>query len=657
MTNTYDLDQRLKTVEEQFLEFSYSTLQAVQSILKKNFVTDIQQQIVFGMRVGMCINTQDPYAEGRIQYFIPGPENKKVPVENLPWAWPISVLGGFDDSGALWVPPAGSHVALVFENGDKGSAYYIGTTWKRDTGPEDEKLWDYTSPEYDNIHKGHRKGYLFGLNDESQSFPPNNTDNYNIKDLDDLKAFSTDTQILKDVVPSHQYRLKTPQKHRLTFHDGNYYCNQRWKRVELGSSGGHTFMMYDDHMHPAKQFGHPNCQQRNIDGSGSSGDIKNTCHEGNDPDDPGAKPEPIEGIDCDEGEKNLFANELFKHTSECRALIGPGTPQNNTCELQQSGVFLQSISGHTFFMDDEVTEPQGIPDWERGVKAFDFGCEDKTVGKMGFISKTGHRFHIGDAEKETNIRDGNFTHPRTRRREPNGFLMVTATGHSFEMNDDTTKAGKAGQLRRIKLESTSKHLLEMVDFTNDQKSPDRKEGGQPKNDAKRAYVRLKSGYGLQLLMRDDNTQKDGAQRQFIELLSPHIRNSRKGPHILRMQEAPPGNPGLVFLRAGGVMFHHSKDEWFTQVGTSREPALRIQLVTSHDLQITRRLYIRVSELEFHIANRYILLAAGQDCTTRDGDPSPCLYPVAVCKGPFFTCPLTNFVHVGIEQFSDRVYAS
>ncbi len=652
----FDIDQRIKVVEETTLELAYNTLQAVRSILAKNWTTDIQKETMYGLRFGLCVDTKDPQAEGRIRVYIVGHDEDSADFESLPWTPPISSLGGFDDSGVLWVPPAGSKVALMFENGDKGAPYYIGTAWTRDRGPEavDSSLgtrkWGYGVPEFEQIHNGHRKGYLVGTNDESQVLPPHNTDNANIKDLDDTRAFDQDTRALKDVVPSHQHVLKTPEKHRLVFHDGNYFCHHRWKHVELASSGGNTFFMWDDHMHPAKQYAHPSC----CDSSLGSGEVP--CHEDG---------TPVEGsgdnnatLSCDEGRKNKCANKFFKQESECRPFRGPQTPQNNTCELEQSGIFISSISGQVFFMDDEVSIPQGIPNWERGTEAFDFGCEDKFLGKMGFISATGHRFHIGDAEDDTNIRSGTFTHPETGRLEPNGFRMETATGNFFEMNDHTIKGGSAGEKRGIRLGSTSQHLFEMVDKTNNQQSPNRKAGGQPANEAKEAYVRLKTGYGMHLLMRDDNSQKT-AQTQFLELMTPHIDNETKGPNILRMQEASSGNPGVVFLRAGGVMYGHSVDEWIEQVGTDSQPATKITKVTENELRVTKQLYVHLSDTEFHHAENHIILAAGRDAPDADGNPNknPTLHPVVVGKPPFFVCPFTNFPHVGISQFSERVFAS
>lgn len=647
----YDLELRLKAMEEQFDSINYDAAEGVQNQLKKSWVTNVQAETFYGLRIGLCVDTKDPFAQGRIRVYIPSLHSKDTPLKSLPWAYPISSLGGFDDSGALWVPPAGSSVALTFEVGDRESPYYMGTVWGRDRGKPPHN-WNYGIPEYQCIHEGHRKGYLVGPNDESQVLPPQNTYNYNIKDFDDLKAFEQDTEALRKITPSHYYTLKTPEKHRLTFDDGNYFCNHRWKHLSLASSGGQTFLMWDDHLHAAGQHIHPSMGSA----KGSSTSTGLDCGTTPDGGDESCRNEELETCTGDDGQAQ---NNLFKHASEGRAFTGPGTPQNNRCQLQQTGVFLSSVSGQVFTMDDEVDEPNGVPNWERGTQPFDTGCNDKLLGKMSLISSTGHMIRLGDAEDSPNVRSGEFIHHKTKRDEFNGMLFRTATGHSIEMNDHTLAGGTAGQKRHIRIQSTSTHLFEMVDYTNEQKSPPRSEGGVPTPKSKQAYVRLKSGYGLQILMRDDNSQ-ESTENQFLELLAPHKDNCH-GPHIIRMQEAPSDAPGLVFLRAGGYFYGMSAKEWIEVVGYSeacvQSPPSKFTMVENHDLHDTKQMYYYHSEFEFHFAEKFIILGAGRDCPIPDSDErGPCIYPVIVGKCPW-VCPFTGFVHFGVDSMSDRVFAS
>jgi len=648
----FDINQRLSGVEEKINEFAWNTLQAVQSQLKKNWILDQQSEALYGARLALCVDTKDPWAQGRVRFYHPGIVNKDSPVEALPWAWPISVLGGFDDSGALWVPPAGSAIVLLFENGSRQVPFYLGTVWNRNRG-EPPHNWNYAVPEYECIHQGHRKGYFTGKNDESQVLPPQNTYNYNIKDYDDLKAFEEDTEILKKVTPSHLYEIKTPQKHHLVFDDGNYYCNHRWKHLKIGSSCGHTFLMWDDHMHKAGQHAHPLACECGPNAAGGKGSGL-ACGEK-----PCDKDPPGECGDSEGGQANRCKNDLFKHESEARPWRGPCTPQNNKCELEQTGVFLSSISGHIFVQDDEVSDPEGVPDWERGTTPFSFGCENKSRGKMFWKTATGHMIKMGDAEDLPNVRSGDFIHPETGEYEPNGMLFKTATGHSIEMNDHTLPSGKAGAFRHIRIESTSKHLLAMVDETNDQKSPARSAGGAPNNKATKAYVVLRTGYGLQLLMRDDNSQDDESEHQFIELMAPQKKNDHK-PHIFGMYESPPDDPGLVFLRAGGFFVGMSVREWIEVVGGDgpESPSSKITKVTEHDIHDTDKYYIYLSDFEFHHAEQYIVLAAGRDCPPAKpgGENLPCLHAVIVSKSPW-QCPFTGFIHWGVESMSKRVFST
>ena len=637
-----ELEQRLKVLEQQLYDTAQDTRQVLKSALKKNWESEAQSESFHSIRIGLCVDTADPFAQGRVRFYLPGLIKKDTPVESLPWAYPIATLGGFDDCGGFWVPPAGSAIVLIFENGDKSSPYYMGTVWTRDRG-EKPHNWGYGVPEFDQLHSGHRKGYYVGDNDEKQVFPPGNTDNYNIPDYDDLKNFEEDAEKLKKVVPSHAHRIKTPQKHYITMDDGNYKCDYMGKRFEIGSSGGHRYLMYDDVMHKAGFHANPKaCEQPTGSGSGS----------------------PLEcekNQDC-QGDESILKNSLFKSAVECRAFCGPKTPQDNKCELDQTGIYQSSISGHVFVMDDKVSQPRGKPEWERCLQAFDFGCEDKFEGKMFMKSATGHWIEMNDKESKAGIRAGEAGVNPTGE-DFNGIRLVTALGNSFELNDHTLQNRKAGESRGVRVQSTSKHLLEMIDEGNEQSFSDRKDGAEPTAKAKNAYVRLKSGYGLQLLFRDDNKQ-DKADKQFIELMAPQKQND-KGPHILRMQEASGNEPGLVMLKVGGTFYGTSKDEWFTIVGEKEKPASKITYVSEHDVKQVEKNIVVQSDLEYHFAKKYIILGAGEDCVQESGGNGPCFQPVIVTRprsdlygqNQFFVCPFTNYVHVGLENASDRVFAS
>ena len=654
LNNINDLQARVNALESNLEEYEDSTNKEEEEIY--NEVQRIKQvETYYGLRFALCVDTKDPFAQGRVRFYLPGLHNADAPVDALPWAWPISVLGGLDDSGCLWVPSAGSTIGILFELGDRNSPFYIGTVWNRDRGnPAD---WGYQIPEYQCIHKddsNSRKGYWVGKNDGSQVLPPNNTYNYNIKDFDDTEAFEQDTEALTRITPSHLYELKTPEKHHLLFDDGNYYCSQKWKHVKLGSSGGNSLVFWDDPLHAAGQQANPKACKCGPNASGGAGagmdcgqvvdDLTMCRSEGTPP----------------EASISTCQNDLFKHESEARPWRGPCTPQDNKCELQQTGVFLGSISGHIFVQDDEVEEPDTVaPTWELGTQPFSFGSTNKFLGKTFVKSATGHIIKLGDAELKENIRDGNFVHPITDEYEPNGITLKTASGHIIEMNDDTTAGGYAGEQRHIRIESTSQHMLEMVDTGDKQKSPDRMEGGEPKANADQAYVRLKTGYGLQLLMRDDHDQQK-CDSQFIELLSPQKSNCH-GPHILRMQENSPDQAGTVYLRCGGYFYGMSTNDWIEVVGDipgvscpDAQKASKVTYVSQHDIHDTKGFYVYKSDTEVHEANKMIYLLAGEDCTQTDGSLGPCPCPV-LCVNSNGEIVISNRVYVSAAP--DAVQAS
>ena len=99
----------------------------------------------------------------------------------------------------------------------------------------------------------------------------------------------------------------------------------------------------------------------------------------------------------------IGSNPYFKHQQECRPYRGSSTPQNNAIDLPQSGIQIHSISGHTFVMDDSVQEPSGNPTWDR---EFDFGCNNKFVGRTYWKSATGHTIEMSDEEGEPDDKNG-----------------------------------------------------------------------------------------------------------------------------------------------------------------------------------------------------------------------------------------------------------
>lgn len=622
------LEQKIKELENRLRETDYNTRKLVQSSIKKNWQVPAQSQAIFGIRLGLCVDTKDPLGEGRVRFFNPAMHERDAPITSLPWAKPIANFGGFDDSGNAWVPPAGSTVAVVFENGDRDSPFYMGTIWTRKKG-DVPGYWGRPVPEYEKYHQGKRVGYLVGENDDTENLPPWNTESYNNFDFDSETDFENDPEAKKKITIPNIYGIKTPQKHRLKMVDGNYDCNHRHKRVELISSEGIGLIFKDDHLHPFGQWANPKC------GCGG-GDISScTDEQGN----------PIEKAECvtDIDNQPKCANKYYKRQEECVMVNGPGTPQNNKIRLPQSGFAFFSKSGNMFLADDSVLEPTGKPGWERATKPFDYGCKDTFKGKMFIQSAHGQLIELSDDESDPTVRS-----------DKNRILLKSTTGNRLELNDHTLSGNRAGDKRGVFLESSSTHLLEMVDNGNEHQVPVRMEGGTPIPKSRQAYVRLKSGYGLQILLRDDSSQ-EATENQFIEIMAPQKDNPR-GPHIFRMQERK-DNEGLVFLRAAGIFVGMSTDDWVEQVGEDQyKPAFKLTAVKGTTVIDSELIYFNHSQLAVLFAESYIILAAGRDCPQPDGTLGPCIYPVIVAKDPK-VCPFTGFVHWAEKSISDRVFAS
>jgi hypothetical protein len=653
-------DDRISQMEKNML---------ARSKFETDSYTPHQLETIYGLHTAVCVETVDIYKQGRVRFFSPLLHSPDSLVESLPWAWPISSQGGFDDCGCTWVPPAGSKLCLIFEAGNRQWPYYIGTTWDRDRS----EGWGYPMPEYDKIHRGHRGGYLVGadtLKDENQVFPPWNTENYNGLDVDSVKDFENDPEAKNKITYPNIYGWKTPQKHMIKMVDGNYKCNFRWQRLEIKSAQGNHLIFKDDRVHPAAQWANPKC-------ACGDGDLSK-CNEGD---------EPIEKLDkcpvvskgdnkpvattvmmvgggspntsASEGgsPEGQCANPYFKHKSECRPYTGPGNPQNNRVDkttLPQSGIQMTSLSGHTFWMDDSVSEPRGNNKWENGMMPFDYGCDEVFKGKTVWKSAHGHQIMMSDVEP-----DGN---PKGRNAE-NFIRLLTATGNRIELNDDTkTNSCRAGARRGIELHSTSNHIIQMIDENNDHCNENRREGMAPESKATNAFVRIRTGYGLEVMMADDNHQED-TQKQYIQLLAPQ-KDACCGPHFIRMQESD--YCGYIWVRAGGDYVCMTEGDHFTVVGSGASkkkdflnqteddfckggclgPRNWITAVSKHSVHYTCKFYFNKSEIAALMADDMILLLAGKDCPPPPDseDCGPCVGRVAV---------LMN----GKLVASDRVFAS
>lgn len=652
---------------------------------KKHRFPPKRQDLVFnGMSKALCIETVDPLKENRIRFFHPLLHHPKTPILALPFARAVSAMGGFDDCGLNWVPPAGSTVHIMFDMGHRQAPYYIGTSWHRNRGANWSK-WGFPSREIEALYKGenNRTGYLVGPNDGSQVFPPWNTESYNGFDQDSLLDFSDDTQEQIRTTYPNIYGFKTPEKHMFKMVDGNAKCNRRHKRIEIMSGCGNWMIFKDDHLHYGGQWAHPSCSPSP---GGESVDICST-HEGNIPYFTDFHGKPIEGSNsCSDTGKTIFghpstpsnppdnptkyvdsnkgSNKFFKHANECRPIRGPGTPQNNRCDLPQSGVQILSIAGHTLVMDDSVEEPRGKPTWKRSLENFDFGCNDKFVGVYYMKSALGQEFTMSDVESQSGLR-GEDTYMRLR----------TPSGIKIELNEHTIGAPNcqpcppnyAGEKRGITMETSSQHHFKMIDHMNEQCAPCRKEGGTPVNKATKAYIEVESGYGSQFRISDDSSQRK-TQQQWIQITNPQCAksdeddkcNKERGPHFMRFEAKPKGQAGIIFLRAGGHSVRSTYDMDIVLVGDKeKNPSDKFTYVSKDYITSTEQVHFRYAgDMHVLFAENQIMLLAGRDCPPASGKrcKGPCIYPVIVGRCPVI-CPLTGILHWTEKAMSERVFAS
>jgi hypothetical protein len=697
--NFLKMEARLRVMEEKFAELGYHSQRLVETTVKRQYKIEQQPQTLWAPIIGYVVDTIDPQKLQRVRFFSPFLHEPNSKISELPFARHVSPFGGHDDCGTAWVPPAGSTVVIVHENGDRSSPLYLGTTYHGTRGA-DGNAFPYPILEFQKLYCDRGEGYLVGDTDGSQVYPPWNTENYNGYDIESDEQFENDPEAQKKITYPHIYGFKTPGKHYQKYDDGDYRCQNRWRRMEWGSAGGQWMMFKDDHLHPGGQWANPKC--------GAAGSAPDECldvsalldeqvqgQEDADGNFIGAQIgdciQNSKGEDCRISPKDdpECANPYFKREDECRPYKGAPTPQNNKLKLPQSGYQVQSRSGQQFVMDDSVNKPKGKK--LRWQDDFNFGCDNIFKGKMFMKSATGHFIGMDDMEEVPEIRG-----------KENGIKMVTGAGHRFTMIDHTLDNNIAGENREIILESTSKHILVMHDETNDQEVPKRKEGGIPINKSQRAYVMLRSGYGL-LLRMDDNFSQQETQTQALTLMAPLLgadggvspdgqaaaagaptSSSCQQGHLFRMQ-LNGSEGGFVITSSGGYYICASIKDNITEVGREECPANKVNMVFGHYITMCKKAHITQSEIELHLADKYIILGAGKDCpppesgteeetaneavaaaqqaitSAQNGEEDsqenqPCFFPVIVAKCPKI-CPHTGWVHWTEKSMSDRVIAS
>ena len=86
-------------------------------VQKNHFAIVPQSEQQMGIITALVVETIDIWKQNRVRFFCPLFHDPNRPIKSLPWAYPISPFGGFDDCGVTWVPPAGATVCIAFEGG------------------------------------------------------------------------------------------------------------------------------------------------------------------------------------------------------------------------------------------------------------------------------------------------------------------------------------------------------------------------------------------------------------------------------------------------------------------------------------------------------------------------------------------------------------
>jgi hypothetical protein len=534
---------------------------------------------------------------------------------------------------------------------------------------------------------------MVGANDESQALPPDNTDNYQGYDFDSDFDIDFQEDASERTTWPHMHVIKTEEKHSIIMDDGDPKCNRRWKRFQLMSSLGHLFLMKDDPYHHCGDWVNPKCKERFYEipetvclanlvnklpvmsqieipfpssTSFNTEEVLYTCPQGPDycPTLPVQPNRPVEAeylgdehlcpgfqpptnsttipADClnmmGGAEKLCFSfnnegrNKYHKQKQECFPFLA------GRCALVQSGMQLLSRSQATLVFDDSVEEPRERPEWERALQPFDMdGCTGCFKGRTFLRSATGHYLLMDDSEDQPKIRGRN-----------NGVTLGTACGNVFRMSDWTLANGIAGPGRGVHIGSTANMTIDLCDDGNIQSSVERDGCAKTVAWSKQAFIRLRTGYGIQVLMSDSNDQTQTDQ-QYFQILCPQTSNLQRGSHIFHMQERATG-PGQIFVKAGGDYIVQTYDDMIEVVGDEKDnPSNKLEFVSNQKIVSVQNVYYNKAKTHVFWANDFIFLTAGQDC----GSGSPCVYPVVVATTgiPEYITAMTGL------KASEHVFAS
>lgn len=505
----------LENKEESSLNKPSLSRQKLKSQLK-NFNVPYNVRPLYGIYMGVCMDTRDPWKIGRIMFYCPIIHNISdgpLSEDQLGWATPCSFFGSLDETGAVFIPPEGSVILLMFEGGNRNNAYYVGTTWIPTRADEQDKnaivskieQYRWGTSRSDDIKEGSPNHLFPPWNNESyygedyklssEGISNEGTENINKDGGEFITSYGWRSQDMP-----HIYGIKTPEKHAIIFDDGSYdrqddSSKLLWgKRVVLQSSKGNFLILKDDGEKTAKEIYTENPYFDTYNDKFS-----------------------VPGDDNDWFTKS----QINKHV----------------IELDQTGLQFQSFGGGRLIIDDKIKgnllSEQNV--WTQHFPP-DVDGELMLHSIIRLESITEHRITLSDHN------DG----PNYKRSDKDGIFIDTATGHCIHMIDDTTEEELAGEKRQILIQSTSGHKIEMKDegaeiasllsrinarYT-DADDFDRDEDPYNSNDnlivsntgkgfSEKVCMKFSSGFGQFLLFEDGDIQSSPT-RQYVQLSNAPI---------------------------------------------------------------------------------------------------------------------------------------
>jgi hypothetical protein len=478
---------------------------------------------LYGIYMGVCVDTRDPWKIGRIMVYCPIIHNLRqegVSESNLSWASPCSPFGAIDDVGCTFIPTEGSTVLLMFQGGDRESVFYIGTTWIPKKADPSNNVYAF-NPQREGYRwsSGNRNSDIkTGLKDSLM--PPWNNESYYGNDLSPKESDQTqdsggeyiiaasDTQNIqlieglneerrgvlgegystqgwrsKDI--PHMYGIKTPEKHFILFDDGSYEREKKlWgKRLVVQSSRGNMIIMKDD---------------------------------------------------CDKTAEEIYDNKYWDSHNDRLSTGGQAFDKignNHSVELNHTGIQIQSLGGGRLIIDDKIKGDLEEKQNEWRNKFPPMPKEGKKLYRtmVRLESHTEHRITLSDHhDKDEKIRS-----------EKDGIFLSTACGHYVGMIDHTDMNGKADKERKIHIKSTSGHEIIFSDYQCKVKSPMVRSTSRYSGTGQRGYrdndvydrpnfqpngkgmgeqvcIKIKSGFGQYMLFEDGSNQEKPTE-QYIKI--------------------------------------------------------------------------------------------------------------------------------------------